>query len=96
MGNLIPNIEEQTTRVTQWPKEKGRKENSYLQNIAQKTKDRATPTPQKKQRLMQVLRKDKLFLFHMWHPSKECCCYKEATESRVHHLEGFTVATWLG
>jgi hypothetical protein len=28
--------------------------------------------------------------------AKECCCYKEATESRVHHLEGFTVATWLG
>jgi len=42
---LKPYIEEGQT--IQWPKERGKRTNSDLQNITQKTKDRATRTPLK-------------------------------------------------
>ena len=43
--SLKPYIEEGQT--IQWPKERGKRTNSDLQNITQKTKDRATRTPLK-------------------------------------------------
>ena len=43
--STTPSLEEGQT--LQWPKEKRQQENSILQNITQKTKDRVTRTPPK-------------------------------------------------
>jgi len=53
-----------------------------MQNITQKSNDRATRTPLKSEHDHGFLRKDNQFLlmFHLWHPS--CySCYKSGDKS---------------
>ena len=59
---------------------KDNRTNNYLQNISEKTKDRATRTGTKNWGWNQMPRKGKQFLLHTWHPS--CySCYKPGDKS---------------
>jgi hypothetical protein len=56
-------------RQYNYQNKKDKRTNNGLQNITQKTKDRATRNPQKPREWSQELRNGKHIMLHRWHPS---------------------------